>query len=166
MPGLVPTYRGTPTVDRYHAGTLLVDHASRFLHFTAHNSTGCKEVLQAKYSFEFLASQHNRTIKCYHTDNGVFASKEFRASCTQQKQRIKFFGVNAHHQNGIVECHIRSVTEYACTMLIHAMISWPEIITKQLWPCALQLAVDFHNNTPGPSGLTPTDIFTGIKNRN
>jgi hypothetical protein len=73
MPGLVPTYRGTPTVDRYHAGTLLVDHASRLLHFRAHNSTGCKEVLQAKYYFKFFASQHNRTIKCYHTNNGVFA---------------------------------------------------------------------------------------------
>jgi hypothetical protein len=28
---------------------------------------------------------------------------------------------------------------------------------------SLQLAVDLHNNTPGPSGLTPTKIFTGIK---
>jgi hypothetical protein len=46
------------------------------------------------------------------------------------------------------------------------MISWPEIITEQLWPYVLQLAVDLHNNTPGPSGLTPTEIFTGIKNRN
>jgi hypothetical protein len=45
---------------------------------------------------------------------------------------MKFCGVNAHHQNGIAERHIRSVTETTRTMLIHAMISWPEIITKQL----------------------------------
>jgi len=48
-------------------------------------------------------------------------------------------------------------------MLIHATIKWPDIISKNLWPFVLQLAVDLHNNTPGPSGLTPTEIFTGIK---
>ncbi len=66
-PGLVPTYRGTPSTDRYHAGTLFVDHASRFLHFTPHLSTGSKEAIIAKHSFEQLAHQHNKSIKCYHT---------------------------------------------------------------------------------------------------
>jgi hypothetical protein len=51
-------------------------------------------------------------------------------------------------------------------MLIHAMISWPEIIQENLWPYALRLAVDLHNCTPTPSGLSPEEIFTGVKNRN
>jgi hypothetical protein len=29
MPGLIPTYKGTPTTSLHHAGTLFVDHASR-----------------------------------------------------------------------------------------------------------------------------------------
>jgi hypothetical protein len=33
-------------------------------------------------------------------------------------------------------------------MLIHAMISWPEIITEQLWLYAIRLAIDLHNSTP------------------
>jgi hypothetical protein len=61
-PGLIPTYRGTPTKDRYHAGTLFVDHASHFLHFTPHTSTGSKEAIIAKHSFELLAHQHNISI--------------------------------------------------------------------------------------------------------
>jgi hypothetical protein len=113
-----------------------------------------------------LASQYNQTIKCYHTGNGIFASKEFHVSCTQQKQHMKFCCVNTHHQNGIAEHHIRSITEHACTMLIRTMISWPDIITKNLWPYALRLAIDLHNNTPGPSGLTPKELFTGIKGQN
>ncbi len=161
-PGLIPTYRGTPTTDRYHAGTLFVDHASRYLHFTPHFSTGSKEAIMAKHSFELTASHHNRSIKCYHTDNGIFTSKDFRSSCTQQKQHIKFCGVNAHHQNGITERHIRSITEHARTMLIHAIISWPDIITEQLWPYAFRFAVDLHNATPTSSGLTPEEIFTGV----
>ncbi len=51
-------------------------------------------------------------------------------------------------------------------MLIHAMMHWPELITETLWPYALRLAVDLHNHTPGVSGLTPEEIFTGIKHRN
>jgi hypothetical protein len=120
----------------------------------------------AKHSFELTASHHNRSIKCYHTDNGIFTSKDFRSSCTQQKQRIKFCGVNAHHQNGIAERHIRSITERARRMLIHAIISWPDIITEQLWPYAFRFAVDLHNATPTSSGLTPEEIFTGVKSRN
>jgi len=42
------------------------------------------------------------------------------------------------------------------------MISWPDIVTKNLWPYALRLAVDLHNKTPTSSGLTPEKIFTGI----
>jgi hypothetical protein len=165
-PGLVPTYKGTPTTARYHAGTLLIDHASRYLYFAPHISTGSHEAIIAKHKFELLASQFNRSIKCYHTDNGIFASKDFRQNCIKQQQRIKFCGVNAHHQNGIAERHIRTVTERARTMLIHAMIHWPAIITETLWPYALQLAIDLHNNTPGTSGQTPAELFTGIKHRN
>ncbi len=74
--------------------------------------------------------------------------------------------MNAHHQNGITERHIRSITEKARTIMIHAMIQWPEIITETLWLFALKLAVDIHNKTPGPSDMTPEEIFTGIKQRN
>jgi hypothetical protein len=74
--------------------------------------------------------------------------------------------VNAHQQNGIVNCFIRTITERDHMMLIHTRISWPDIIQDQLWPFALRLAVDLQNCTPGPSGLTPDEVFTGIKGRN
>jgi len=48
-------------------------------------------------------------------------------------------------------------------MLIHAMLHWPDIITESLWPFAVQLAVDLHNATPGTSGLSPLEIFSGTK---
>jgi len=46
------------------------------------------------------------------------------------------------------------------------MIQWPDIITETLWPFALRLAVELHNKTPGPSDLTPEEIFTGMKQKN
>jgi hypothetical protein len=162
-PGLIPTDRGTPSTSKYHAGTLFVDYASHYLYFMPHVSTDVQEALQAKHTFELHASQYNRFVKCYHADNGIFTTKDFCTHCTHQRQRLTFCGVNAHHQNGITERHIRSITERACSMLIHAMISWPDIIYEQLWPFALQLAVDLHNHTPGSSGLSPLEIISGVK---
>jgi hypothetical protein len=105
-PGLVPTYRGTPTTSKYHAGTLFADHTSHFLYFTPHLSTGAEKAIAAKHRFELLASSYNRCIKHYHTDNRVFSTNLFRSSCTQQNQQLSFCGVNVHHQNGIAECYI------------------------------------------------------------
>jgi hypothetical protein len=48
-------------------------------------------------------------------------------------------------------------------MLIHAMLSWPDIITEDLWPFAVQLAVDLHNMTPTSTGASPQEIFSVTK---
>jgi hypothetical protein len=48
-------------------------------------------------------------------------------------------------------------------MLLHAMNSWPEIIKEDLWPYAVHLTIDIHNATPGISGLTLEEIFSGSK---
>lgn len=47
-------------------------------------------------------------------------------------------------------------------MLIHDMIAWPEIITENLWPFAIQYSIDIHN-TPPSSGLPSLEIFSGTK---
>jgi hypothetical protein len=140
-----------------------VDHASRYLYFTPHNSTGALEATQAKQDFELHASTFNRTIKRYHSDNGIFSSKLFKDACHSQRQHINFCGVDAHHQNGLAEWYIRTIAERARTMLIHAVLCWPDIITESLWPFALKLSVDLHNATPNTAGFTPEEIFTGTK---
>jgi hypothetical protein len=161
--GLIPVHKGTPTNSSYHAGTLFIDHASRYLYFTPQISTGAIEAVQAKQDFEFHASSFNQTIKRYHSNNGIFNSKLFKDACTLQKQHINFCGVDAHHQNGLAERYIRTITERARTMLIHAMICWPDIITERLWPFALCLSVDIHNATPNAVGLTPEELFSNSK---
>jgi hypothetical protein len=64
-PGLVPTYKGSPSTSSFHAGTLFIDHANHFLHFTPHLSTGAMEAINAKNSFELLASTYNCFPKRY-----------------------------------------------------------------------------------------------------
>jgi hypothetical protein len=162
-PGLVPTYQGSPTTYQYRAGTLFVNHASHYLYFTPHLSTGAQEAIAAKHRFELHAMSFHRTIQCYHTDNGVFRTKLFRDSCSIRGQGTCFSGVNAHHQNGIAERYIHTITERARTMLIHTMINWPNIVHENLWPYALCHAVAVHNATPGVSRLSPEETFSGTK---
>ena len=99
---MVATFQGSPSTAVYQAGTLLVDHASRYLHFTPHHSTGADEAVNAKLHFELHAQTYHRSIRSYHTDNGVFHSKLFRQSCLSKGQHLQFCGVNAP-QNGIAE---------------------------------------------------------------
>jgi hypothetical protein len=50
---------------------------------------------------------------------------------------IVYSGVGAHHQNGIAEQAICTVSESARAMLLHAAIHWPKEILLDLWPLAM-----------------------------
>ncbi|KAL7454624.1 hypothetical protein ACHAXS_000336, partial [Conticribra weissflogii] len=55
----------------------------------------------------------------------------------QCMQCITCCGVNAHHQNGITEQMIKSLTLTSCPLLLHAQRHWSKYITTMLWPFAL-----------------------------
>ena len=76
---------------------------------------------------------------------------------------IKFSGIGAHHQNGVAECTIKTISSWARTMLLHTMIHWPEQQHLNLWPYAFKHAVFSWNNLPGhTSGVAPLELFTGV----
>jgi hypothetical protein len=104
------------------------------------------------------------TIKRYHTDNGVFASREFRNHCAALDQTLSFSGVGAHHQNGIAERAIQTVTNMARACMIHAQLHWPEHSFIDLWPMAMSYAIWVYNKIPhNGAGLSPEELFSGIK---
>jgi hypothetical protein len=159
-PGYVDNYRGKPTTAKFHAASIYVDHASRYTFIKCHYSTGSQEAIEGKQRFEQLAATHGVKIKAYRADNGIMACQEYIHNVTLSQQTISYCGVNAHGQNGIAERSIRTVCDRARTMLLHAMDQWPDAISIELWPFALKMAADIHNATPGPSGLSPEEIFT------
>jgi hypothetical protein len=72
--------------------------------------------------------------------------------------------VSVHHQNGIAERSIQTVTRWARAMLLHSVIMWPDQADLSLWPFALQHAVYLWNNLPNDTtNLAPLEIFTGIR---
>jgi hypothetical protein len=71
------------------------------LHFTQHLSTRANEAISSK-QLELFALGFNHSIRRFHADIGIFASKLFHQSCIQQNQQLTFCGIDTHHQNQLV----------------------------------------------------------------
>ena len=110
-----------------------------------------------------MTAEYNVSFKKYHGNNGVYATRLFKASCEALNQTHDFCGVGAHHQNGVAERMFHTIVQRACSMLPHVTILWSDIITESLWSYALKLPVDVHNGTPSPTDLSPDEIFSGVK---
>jgi hypothetical protein len=41
--------------------------------------------------------------------------------------------VGAHWQNSIAECFIGTITQWARTILLHAMTKWPSVMMEEMW---------------------------------
>jgi ribosomal protein S12 methylthiotransferase accessory factor YcaO len=99
------------------------------------------ETLRAKKAFEQVAAQFGITITGYRADNVPFGSQEFMAHIEDNHQTMTFSGMGAHHQNGVAERAIKTITGLARAMLLHAIIMWPDQANLELWPFALEHAV-------------------------
>lgn len=163
--GRLPNTRGKEDdKEKYTGGTIFVDHASGLIWLQNQVSLRTGETLRAKMKFERFAAGFGVKIKKYHGDNGVFAANEFRDHVQQHGQSLEFSGVGAHHQNGVAERAIQTVTSWARTMLLHSCLHWPVSTNLSLWPFALEHAVLLWNNIPRKEhGLSPIELFSGQK---
>eukprot|EP00980_Cylindrotheca_fusiformis_P002179 scaffold499_cov120-Cylindrotheca_fusiformis.AAC.2 len=98
-------------------------------------STSADDTIEAKRRFEQFAAERGVSVKHYHADNGIFASRGFREEVAKCGQRLTFCGVGAHHQNGVAERRIQDLSDSARAMLAHAAHRNPAV-TAHLWPYA------------------------------
>ena len=107
---------------------------------------------------------HGHDVQHYLGDNGVYKAKEFQEELKKSGQTMEFCGVGAHHQNGVAERAIRTVSEAARTMMLHASIHWPGTVDLDLWPMAVEYAAYLYNVMPGTnSGVAPIELLTGSR---
>ena len=161
--GRLPNSRGKESFGtKYAGGTIFCDHASGFIQCFHQVSLRASDTLISKRAFERIAKTCGKQILKYHGDNGTFKSKEFTDTVAEAEQDMKLSGVGAHHQNGVAERAIRTVTERARAMMQHAYLHWPEEFNVDLWPFALDHACWMYNHTPHRShGWAPIEIFCG-----
>ena len=134
---------------------------SGYIHVEHQLGLSVVESLRAKHNFEQMALQHNVLVQNYHADNGIFNKRKYVEHLQSQSQDIKYCGVGAHHQNGVAERSIRTVSDMSRAMLLHASMHWADGISSDLWPMAVDYAAFVHNRIPRSHGEAPIDLFTG-----
>eukprot|EP00804_Cyclotella_cryptica_P000828 CCRYP_001075-RA/>CCRYP_001075-RA protein AED:0.12 eAED:0.13 QI:0/0/0/1/0/0.25/4/0/1066 len=161
---VLPPLQGTALLNGYTCGTIYVDHCSTFIYIHHQLTTAASDTIRSKMLLESKAADVGVTIRQFHSDNGVFISNEFREHCTCLGPTLRFSGVGAHHQNGVAEQAIQTITNMACANMLHATLHWPDRSFIDLWPLAMNYAVWVYNKLPQHgTGLSPEELFSGIK---
>ena len=146
----------------YVGGCIFVDHMSGYIHVEEQLGFSGTETIRAKQSFEKLALDHGVVIHNYLCDNGIFKRRAFVKHLHEHNQKVQYCGVNAHHQNGVAERSIRTVSDCARALLLHAALRWKDgPINSSFWPFAVQHACYLYNHCPDASGTCPADRFYG-----
>ena len=147
-PGFIAQLKGTLTKQCYKYATVFVDQYSRLSYVHLQRTITSDETVQAKIAFERYAQERGVQIRHYHANNGRFADKGFIKNCQLNNQRLTYFGVNVHFQNGIAEKRIWDLQEATRTSLLYALHKWPHMLSVHLWPYAMCTANEIMISTP------------------
>lgn len=147
--GRLPNTKGREQLkDRYCGGTIFVDHATGFVFVKHQVSLRAGDTVMSKRAFEAELNTYGVRVEAYHSDNAPFNAAEFRADIEAKGQKLSFSGTGAHHQNGIAERAIRTITSWARAMILHSIVHWPEQADLGLWPFAMEHATYLWNHLP------------------
>ncbi len=154
---------GKATSDQYIGGCIFVDHASGYVHVEFQLGFSTIDTTQAKQNFEKYAFNNGVIPLTYLTDSGAFKENKFVQHIRKHTQKIQYCGTNAHHQNGVTERAICTISNIACAMLLHALAHWKHGIDSLMWPIAVQYATYTYNILPRLNGICINDIFFGTR---
>ena len=130
QPGLIPQMSDFLTNQRLWEVTTFVDHISNFVYVNLMRFLSIAETFLARAAMEKTRAQDSRTVFHYHANNGRFADNGFVEAINSNDQKIKFYGLGTHHQNGIIKNKNKLITKRACTLLLHGIRMWPQMIDK------------------------------------
>ena len=102
---------GKPSANTFKGGCIFVDHGTGYIHVEHQLGFSAVETIRAKQNYEKLAMDYGVIVQSYLTDSGAFKSNSFVQHIREHSQRLQFCGTNAHHQNGVAERSIRTVSK-------------------------------------------------------
>ncbi len=163
QPGLIPQMSGFLTSSCIWGCTMFCNHVSDIFYVFLMRDFTINEAILAVKAFEKVMAQAKRTVKHYHADNGVFVHKRFLDEVNRKKQKITFWAIGTHHQNGIVENKNKRLALSARTLLLHGIHMWPQMINTMFYPFAFKAVAERHNCLSlNSNDLTPNSILHNI----
>ena len=120
--GMTYTSYVRPTSEHYVGSYVFVDHMSGYIHIECQLGFSSSETIRGKQAYEKLCLDHGVIVDTYLANNGVFKANTFVQHILEHSQRLSFCVVNAHHQNGIAERSIRTVSDMARAMMLHVCV--------------------------------------------
>jgi hypothetical protein len=82
------TYGRNTKASGYVGGALYVDHASGKIFHHPQTDLSASQTIRGKQIMEKAAADLGFCIEGYHSDNGIFASAEFKAHCASQRDSV------------------------------------------------------------------------------
>ena len=76
------------------------------------------ETINTRQYYGKLLLDHGVIVKNYLAYNGVFKANICVEYLREYIQNVQYCGVSAHHRNTVAEQSIRTVSKYACTLLL------------------------------------------------
>jgi hypothetical protein len=105
-------------------GALLVEHASGMIHFEHQVGFSAVETIRAKKSYERLCMENGVIVQDYLTDSGAFKAKKIISHIHETQHFFRYCGTNTHHQNGVLEQAIQSISNMVRAMILHLSMHW------------------------------------------
>ena len=119
LPGRLPnTFGKEPDKDQYQGGMIFVDHATQWVFLKHQVSLNAGKTVRAKTAFEQAASSCGVKIKSFRADNMPFKAKAFVDDLEHKGQTITYSGTGAHHQNGVTENSVRTITRNGASNVV------------------------------------------------
>jgi hypothetical protein len=141
-------------------GCIFIDQTSSKVHVEHQFGFSDVETIRAMQAYERMCLDNGFLVQDYLTDSGAIKANKFVKHIHDTHQLVRFCGTNAHHQSGVVERSIQTISNMARAMLLHASIHWKDGIDASLWPQSVTYAAHIYNHTP-KDGVCPEVIFTG-----
>lgn len=146
---------------QYVGGTIYADHASGFVMTCHQSSLDAADTLWSKQEFEQVLWAYGHSVHCYHTDNGIFKSRDIGDDNELNELLPTFSSIGAHHQNSVTENAVQTIMERAWAMMLHAAIHWPNALCTELWRMAVTYSTFLWDYTPCSNNcLTPLEVLS------
>jgi hypothetical protein len=108
IPWKVFSTHGIPTAKIYKYATFWVNHFSRFVYFTLHETKRAEELLKSKQGFEDFTAHYGVSISRIWADNGVYIAKIISDNCLLLccwRSLAERYCQALHRESGLLHLH-------------------------------------------------------------